>query len=361
MTSLPIRGIILDKPLGPAETRVGLGSCAISQLPTEVIGLGAGITLPAPTDTSTIPSGEGEVKLPIEDRPPVKTYSFAQLHNHKRNPESCIISEGLFKKGSMVVIGGPPKAYKSFIMLSLAVSLATGRNLFGAFRSPHGRPEKVFTIDKPRKVLLFEQEIGEDDLEDRIVPFFNSMLSHEQELFRENFFSHSLDRDLRFDTPAGGKRFEELIREISPEIAMFDPLIEFHDQEENSPTAMSGMLKNLTRLCQRTHVDPVISHHEGKGREDDQRNGGDRLRGASTLFGRADTFINLRVVNRNAMRIAVEFILRRGKPIKDLMLRMDPDSLEPRFMCWKGDKLWKKMVLPTDDELSLETETKSVQ
>ncbi len=286
----------------------------------------------------------------------VRTYSFRDLHNHTRNPESLIISDGLYKQGCLMIIGGPPKAYKSFIMLSIAVSLATGRNLFNSYRSNHGRAQKCFTVDKPRRVLLFEQEIGEDDLEDRIVPFFNSMLPHEQELFRENFFSHSLDRDLRFDNAQGSKQLEELINEVGPEIAMFDPLIEFHDQEENSPTAMSGMLKNLMKICDRTAVSPILSHHEGKDNGESNRSGGDRLRGASSLYGKGDTFLNLRVINRPAMRIAVEFTLRRGKPIRDMMIKLDPETLEPRFFCWQGDKAWKKNISGLDESVTIDTD-----
>lgn len=288
----------------------------------------------------------------IDGHDSVKTFAFHELLNHPRKPESTIISEGLFKVGSMLVIGGAPKAYKSFAMLALAVSTATGRNLFGAHRSPHGRPEKVFVVDRPRRVILFEQEVGEDDLEDRLTPFYNSLLPHEQELFRRNFHSHSLDSDLRLDMKEGMQLIEQHIVGAQAEIAMYDPLIEFHNQEENSPTAMSAMLKNLTSVSRRTKSSPILSHHESKpsANGDNGRAGGDRLRGASSLYGKADTILNLTVINRNAMRIRVDFTLRRGKPIKSMILKVDPVTLEPKFLCWEGDKLWKKMVSPLIDE-----------
>ena len=283
----------------------------------------------------------------------VKTFSFPELYKHPRLPENSIISHGLYKRGCMLVIGGAPKAYKSFLLLSIAVSLAIGRNLFGATRSNHGRHQAVFTIDRPRRILLFEQEIGEDDLEDRLAPMYETMSPSEQELFRQNFFSHSLDGDLNFDTKEGMKAIESIIMEVKPEIVMFDPLIEFHSQDENSPTSMANMLKNLTQLCRRTKTSPMFTHHESKGNAESTRSGGDRLRGASSLFGKADTVINVSVINRNAMRLRLEFTLRRGKPLVDLAVKLDSDTLEAKFLCWQGDKGWKNAVKQSLDEMGI--------
>lgn len=289
--------------------------------------------------------------MPIDDNDqPVKTYRFDQLYKHERKPETSIISDKLLKAGAMMVVGGAPKSYKSFILLAIAVSIATGRNLFGAFRSNHGRPVPAFTIDKSRRVLLFEKEIGEDDLEDRLAPLYESLNPDEQKLFRENFFSHSVDNKINFDTVEGMKELERIIREVKPEVVIFDPLIEFHSQDENSSTSMATMLKNFMILCRRTKVTPILSHHEGKVDADAGRDGGSRLRGSSALYGKGDTFINLKVVNKNAMRIQVEFTLRRGKPIKDILIKLDPDTLEARFICWQGDKAWKKLKSSLDDE-----------
>lgn len=284
----------------------------------------------------------------MNDENEVKTHSFGQLYRHERKPESTIISNNLFKEGSLMIIGGAPKTYKSFILLAIAASLTLGRNLFNTYRSPHGRPEKMFVIDKPRKVLMFEQEIGEDDLEDRIVPWYERLSIDEQVLFRQNFMSHSLDRDLRFDKAEGAAKLERIIRAASPDIVIFDPLIEFHEADENSATQMNAVMRNFQQICKRTKVSPILSHHEGK-EGDSPRIGGDRLRGSSALYGKADTLINLKINNRNAMRIEVEFTLRRGRPIQNLMLKLDPDTLECNFLCWAGDKNWKKYQTGVDD------------
>lgn len=287
----------------------------------------------------------------MTDKRAVTTFAFKHLLDHSRDPGSHIISDGILKKGALMVIGGPPKAYKSFVTTSIAICLATGRNLFGTTRTRHGRHSQAFTIVSPQRILMFEQEIGEDDLEDRIRPFYSSLPPDAQQLLRENLFTHSLDRTLRFDSAQSCASTEAIIRTVKPNIVIFDPLIEFHDQEENSPSAMAGVLKNLMLMCDRCHVTPILCHHEGK-EGDSPRAGGDRLRGASSIYGKGDTFISLRVVNRNACKIQVEFTLRRGKPIPDLLLKIDPETLEAKFLCWRGDKNWKRLASPADDSVT---------
>lgn len=286
-----------------------------------------------------------------------KTYAFSELYRHVPQPDSSIISDGLLKKGSMMVIGGPPKSYKSFLLQHLAICLATGRNLFGATRTAHGRLSKAFLVDRPRRVLFCEQELGEDDLRDRLLPVYESLTPPERALMNANLFTRSMDLELRFDKGAGSTRLEQVITQCGPEIAIFDPLIEFHDQEENSSTAMSGMLKNLKRICARTDVTPILSHHEGKIPDESTKTGGDRLRGASALFGKGDTFLNTTVRNRNAMRIIVDFTLRRGRPLNSIMVQVDRNNLDIRLIAWKGTKEWKTYWSKKDDDIDIDAES----
>lgn len=284
----------------------------------------------------------------MAEHEPVKTYRFSELRNHPRQPDTSIVSDGLLKKGSLLVIGAPPKSYKSFVLNSIAISIACGRNLFGAHRSDHGRPVPVFTVDKPRRVLIVEQEVGADDLEDRLLPNYLALNSDERMLVDNNLMTHSFDPGLRFDTADGMMLIEEMLKAHKPEIVIFDPLIEFHCQEENSNTAMATILKNFVNLCRRCDVTPMLSHHEGKEGQV-MRDGGDRLRGATALFGKGDTFLTLRVINRNSGRIQIDFTVRRKKPIRSMIVRLDPDTLEVNFLCWQGSKEWKRHASPADD------------
>ena len=266
----------------------------------------------------------------------VITYSFRNLLGHPRKVENnSLIGEGILKNNAMMVLGGPPKAFKSFTSLTMATELATGASsLFSALRTDHGRPHLAFPITKPCRVLVLEQEVGEDDLEDRLKPLYESLSPEYQQRMLENLFTHSLDHTLRLDMEDGCEAISEIITQTHPEVIVFDPLIEFHCVNENDTQSMAMVMRNLSLLRQR--FDPLatlIDHHEGK-ETIMKRQGPDRLRGNSAIYGKGDTFLMIHVANRNAMMVNCEFTLRRGKPINPFSIRMNPVSLRAEFNKW---------------------------
>jgi RecA-family ATPase len=268
----------------------------------------------------------------MSDRP--KTYPFGELLNHSRTPDTdAIIEEGILKKNSIMVVGGPPKSYKSFVLNTIAIDLVIGRHLFTAIRSDHGRHSKAFEVRAPQKVLIFEQEIGEDDLEDRIKPIFENLLPEAQSLLRSNLFTHSLDHRLQLDTVEGVTLIADEIAAVRPSVVMFDPLIEFHTSNENDTQDMARILRNVDLLREEYKFATTISHHEGKETQV-RRAGADRLRGNSALYGKGDSFLMLKVVNRNASVIACDFTVRRGKPISPFTVKLNPVTMRADFFEW---------------------------
>ncbi len=270
------------------------------------------------------------------DNERVKTYPFSELRNHPRKSDTnSLIEEGILKDNAIMFVGGPPKSYKSFVSNTVAVDLIVGRNLFTAIRSDHGRHSLAFNIPKPQRVLIFEQEIGEDDFEDRLKPLYESLLPDKQKLMDDNLFTHSLDHSLQFDTPEGLRLIDEVIGDIKPSVTIFDPLIEFHTSDENSPTAMAKVMRCLDWLRERHKFATIIDHHAGKEGVI-KRSGGDAMRGASSIYGKLDTYLALKPVNRNASLIEAEFTVRRGKPICPFYLQLNPLTMRADFKDWKS-------------------------
>lgn len=284
----------------------------------------------------------------------VPTYSFRTLKGHSRKPEAgVIVGEGLLRRNSIMVLGGPPKAFKSFTGDTILLNLVTGQNLFAAYRSNHGRTAKAFPVSEPQRVLLFEQEIGEDDLEDRLAPIVSTYSAELQELVYDNLYTHSLDHTLMIDKESGMREIERIVKEVKPTIVAFDPLIEFHTSDENSTHAMASVLHNLDTLRWRNHFASIVYHHEGK-EGPVARDGPDRLRGNSVLYGKGDSFVMLQVHNREALQIKASFTIRRGKPIPALYLQFD-DNMEAKFLCWSNDPTKKdKIAKPRGDTLTIQ-------
>lgn len=278
----------------------------------------------------------------------VKTYRLADLLTATFPEEDCLIEEGLLPLSGIMVIGGPPKAYKSFILNTVVTNLAIGGSVFWATHSNHGRTEEIFSVTRPCRVLLFEQEIGEADLRTRLASIVDSLDPHQQSLMRQNVFTHSCDHSIQFDTEQGLGTMDRIISEIEPDVVCLDPLIEFHTSDENSTKEMSQVLRHLDYLREKHGFATIINHHTGKPSQDKYREGPDALRGNSVIFAKGDSYLMLNPINRNAGLVRVEFTIRRGKPIKAVDLKLDWATLRANFLCFYTKKNEEKAKGDTD-------------
>lgn len=270
-------------------------------------------------------------------RAEVKTVKFGELLNHPRAiATNDLISEGVLKNNALLAIAGLAKSFKSFVMNTVAVDLIVQRNLFAAHRSDHGRMSQALIVQKPCRVLLIEQEIGEDDLEDRLKPIYSSLSLEQREMMQENLFTHSLDHTVQLDTQPGFVRIARIVEKIRPDVLFLDPLIEFHTTNENDTQGMSKVMRTFDLL--RETFNPLaicFSHHEGHQTQN-PRQGIDRFRGNTVVGGKIDSALLVTVHNRRALQLRIDFVLRRGKPLDSLFINLD-DSLRAQFMCWFRD------------------------
>ena len=268
----------------------------------------------------------------LPDHP--KTFSFAELLGHLRKPDlDSIVNEGILGSNAIMVIGGPPKSYKSFVSNTLSIDLVTGYHLFSALRKHAKQVTRAFEVRAPQRVLIFEQEIGEDDMEDRLKPAYEALSLYQQDLVRTGLYTHSLDHRLQLDTPEGVNLIAEEIARVRPSVVIFDPLIEFHTSDENSSEDMAKILRHLDWLREKYKFATIINHHEGKQGQV-KRTGADRLRGSSVLYGKGDTFLTLEVLNRDASLVGCKFTVRRGKPIHPFIVKLDPVTMRANFFSW---------------------------
>jgi RecA-family ATPase len=269
--------------------------------------------------------------------PPI---TFSQLRSKTFPPGEHIIGEGLLRKGGKLVIAGAPKTYKSFIANTILVQCLTGGYLFGTFTNHSRQREDRFPITPVERVLLIEQELGEEDHRDRMLPYWNSLSPEDRAKVDHGFYLESCEFDLRLDKLEGLEAMNRMFHEIKPQIVCFDPLIKFHRLEENNPSQMNTLMCNLGKLAWAHHLSPIINHHFNK---DPDKKELDALRGASSIAGDLDSCLLLNVSNRNAGIISVEPVLKRGKPIHPFLVKLDFTTLRTEFHRWL-----QKADLPED-------------
>lgn len=242
-------------------------------------------------------------------------YDFLQQES---KPKPMLIGRGILPRQGKAVLGGAPKANKSFVALNMAMNMAKGEHIFRA-HSIDGMP--LMPVKEKLKVLYLEQEIGDDGLRGRLAGILGGELDPSLE-----FFIKSRDMAMRLDTPEGRKLIEEEIAQVKPDVTIFDPLTKFHLLDENSAQHMGAIMKAGDKFIEKYGTALIYIHHTGKEDPDPDRarRGGNRLRGSSAVFADVDTLLLIDrqgPSNTKEPTIKIEFEIRQGEPIDPIHVR----------------------------------------
>lgn len=272
-----------------------------------------------------------------------KPISARELTTKEFTQGAFVIGDGLLGKQAVLIIGGPPKSYKSFLINTLISHLTTATPLFSADRDSH----VYFNVPNHNKVLLLEQEIGDYDLKERLLLLASQLPKSHREQLMDNLFIKSCDHGMRLDSIGGRTYMAEMIHAVEPSVVILDPLIEFHDGDENSTKEMSHMLHNLDWLRERLHFATIIVHHTAKLTDLNQlRSGPDLLRGSSVIHAKADSFVMVQKLKDDPVpELRLQYTLRRGKPIPRMRVMGGMEDCLFRFKRWEADR--DDPLLPT--------------
>ncbi len=210
----------------------------------------------------------------------------------------------------IVLIGAQPKSYKSFIALNIAYDLAAGRMALDAW-----------AVDEPKTVLLLEQELGEYRLRDRIDGLHKFRASP---IAARNFYYVSKDLVCKVDSTDGIKNIERHIEGCHPQVIIFDPLIWFHNQDENDNSQMQRVMERFIGLQEKYGHSTIIVHHMGKPGETRMGYDANSLRGASAVFGAVDSVITVqKPVQNDPTYLRLHFVLRNTENPFPMDIQLD--------------------------------------
>lgn len=197
--------------------------------------------------------------------------------------------ERLWALNGVGVLGGAPKACKSFLALDLALSVASGTPCLDTFAVPTAGPALVYFAEDPVEVVLSR---------------LDQLCLHRQ---------LDLDRlplwvltppSLRVDLDAEQRRLELAIQTYKPRLLVLDPFVRLHRIDENDAGQVSGVLAFL-RTLQRTYDLSVLLVHHTKKNGPAGQQAGLGLRGSSDLHAWGDSNLYLRKV-RDHLMLTVE-------------------------------------------------------
>lgn len=186
------------------------------------------------------------------------------------SPHDQWLVRPLWTRAAVGIIGGQPKLGKSWLGLSLAVSVASGVPCLGRFPVENPGPALVYLAEEALPMvrsridalcLHYDLDIAALDVHVITVPA------------------------LRLDVLRDQKRLAATVDALRPALLLLDPLVRLHRCEENSATEISALLAYLRELQRTFDVAVAVVHHLSKRR---RACFGQALRGSSDLHGWLD-------------------------------------------------------------------------
>ena len=207
------------------------------------------------------------------------TYHYNSLDLAVPPPAYDWLVEGLICRGDTTLLVGEPNVGKSWISLSLAVSMANGAdNWLGMPMHTHG------------KVLYVDEENPHDVVYNRLHKLGMDKFDNLRYLHRQGV---RLDRN--FD-----KLLDEAIT-YQPDMIVLDSLTRFHTRDENNAGEMAGLFNDsINVLCRETGAAVIILHHTNKS---ESTSSYVRTRGSSDIGAAVDCGIEARKTGANTFNL----------------------------------------------------------
>ncbi len=205
-----------------------------------------------------------------------------------RDPSSRWLIEGLWSHQAVGIIGGLPKAGKSWLGLDIAVSVASGTACLTHFE-----------VSRKGPVLVYLAEDHEADVRDRI-----EQLCAHRRLALDSLPLHLLGVPcLRLDVEDHAERLEATVAALQPRLLLLDPLVRMHRGDENSSSDISRLLGFLRELNRRHDLSIVLVHHMSKK---SRASLGQALRGSGDLHAWVDSACYLLPKANEQLQLTIE-------------------------------------------------------
>lgn len=236
-------------------------------------------------------------ELPADSKSPDKSeetftyglnlFSMSELMA-REYPDALWVVDGLIPEG-ITVMSAQPASFKTWLLLDIATSVATGGTLFGHFPT---QQTSVLMIDEENSARLLQERLKMLDAEYQLPIFF---------LVGENF---TLDN----------KHVEAVIEfceDNGIELITFDSLVRIHQGNENDSSDMSKVFAQLRRFT-KAGINVLVTHHNRKSTTPD--NLAQEMRGSSDILAAVDCHIAVSrdekhhlVLTQTKLRFAEEY------------------------------------------------------
>jgi RecA-family ATPase len=182
----------------------------------------------------------------------------------------------LWAASGVGLLGGQPKAGKTWLALDIAVSVASATPCLGAF-----------PVEEPGPVLLYLAEDSAANARERVAG-----LCRHRGVALDGLDLMLLSTPvLRLDQGDDLARLEATVAAVRPRLLVLDPFVRVHSVDENSATEVARLLSGLTALKRSFDLAVLVVHHV---RKNGAGHPGQALRGSGDLRAWGDSNLFLR-------------------------------------------------------------------
>lgn len=223
-------------------------------------------------------------------------------------------------EGRTAIIGGDSYTGKSVIAQSLALSVATGRDVWGVYR-----------VETTGRVLHLNYDQS-GKLAKRRYRRLSRALGIQKEELRNKLTIAQFPK-LYLDDEAVEAQLARLVRGYK--LCIVDALVGFVRRTEEKSEQMGRLLLQLMHVSERTGCTFLIIHHTSKpqpqGSRGPKKSGKDRLRGSGSIFGSADAVLILESTGKKKpVKVEHEKAPSDGQTLDDFYLLFE-DVEEPEL------------------------------
>ncbi len=164
-------------------------------------------------------------------------------------PKPPELIRGILRRGHKMLIAGPSKAGKSFLLIELAIAIAEGSSWLG-FGCVQG------------KVLYVNLEIDPASCIDRFITIYSKLdfaQPHKENIVVWNLRGHALPLD---------KLVPILVKRMKDEqvaAVIIDPIYKVITGDENNASDMGAFCNQFDKICTELGASAIYCHHHSKG------------------------------------------------------------------------------------------------
>jgi hypothetical protein len=196
----------------------------------------------------------------------MRLYTMSELMSHEF-PDTVWTVDSLIPEG-ITVLSAVPASFKTWLLLAIAISVASGNPLFNHF------------VTEQTGVLMIDEENSARLLQQRL-----KMLGAENELP----IHFLVEQDFKLEDKQI-TRVIQLCEDKGIGLITFDSLVRIHRGTENDATQMAEVFSKIRRFT-KAGITVLITHHHRKTKSDN--NPAQDMRGSSDILAAVDCHIAL--------------------------------------------------------------------